>query len=73
MTSLKLVLLRVLAHGLGRLPGGSRLLRRLLLTALKKKGRMSYVAHAGFYDLSQTLPDGAAAQPLFPFQMERHD
>lgn len=72
MTTARLILFRLLTQSFGRLPYGARLLRQILLMVLKKEGRMTYVAHAGFYDPRQTLGEGVPVEPLTPNLLERH-
>jgi len=56
--------LRLLALTLGRHPAGSRLLRALLMTVVRRKGRVTYVAHADFLDLRDFVPAHGAPSAL---------
>lgn len=64
MSSFSLMALRLLALTLGRFPAGSRLIRALLLRVVRRKGRITYVAHADFLDLRDLLPAQAPPRPL---------
>lgn len=55
MSSLRLVVFRLYLLTFGRFPIGGRILRCMLLKALRRKGKMTYVAHADFLDLRDFL------------------
>ncbi len=52
----QLICLRVIVFVLGPLPGGPWLIRRLLLLMIRKRGKVTYVAHADFLDLRALHP-----------------
>ncbi len=62
MTTSKLILFRLAILLIGPWQSGSRFLRFVLMKAVRRKGKMTYVAHADFLDVrqmttdSQTLP-----------------
>jgi hypothetical protein len=63
MSTWQLILFRLGLMVLGRVPGGSRLVRRMLLAMVRRGGRMTYVAHGGFLDVREMNRDGSA-EPL---------
>ncbi len=60
MTPLRLAAFRILTSTLGPFRTGSRLLRAILMKAVRRKGTMTYVAHADFLDVRLLMPDNRA-------------
>jgi hypothetical protein len=59
MTTMQLVVLRILCQTLCRVGWGSRLLRRILVrVVVKGKGRDRYAASGGFFNWSELEREG---------------
>ncbi len=65
LSPVKMVVLRLYLVILGRFHFGSGLLRRLLLRLVRRKGRITYVAHADFLDLREFSGGVEAEGPLW--------
>jgi hypothetical protein len=49
----KLLFFRFLLEIIGPLPGGSKLVRFILMRMIRRDGRITYVAHSSFFDIRE--------------------